>query len=388
MILPEFGLSRTVLRAAARPAVRRRSCEALFWLLTLGLVLLSVNCARKSTPAAAPAVAVRVATVARKDVPLQLEAIGRAQPYSFVQFTAQVGGSLLEVGFKEGQDVRAGDLLFRIDPRPFEIALSQAEAVRAKDEAQLRNAEDDVQRYVELAQKDYVTQELYERLKSNVEVQKAAVQADRAAVDSARLNLSYCLIRSPIDGRTGGLDVYPGNLVRANDPSPLVVINQVVPIYVVFSVPEQHLPAIRRYRARGPLQTLAAPPGGGQAARGLLSFVNNAVDPATGTIELKATFPNADRRLWPGQFLNVVLTLTVEQGVVVIPSQAVQTGQAGQYVMVVQEDMTVQSRPVEVDRLYGEEAVIRSGLKAGEKVVTDGLLRLVPGARVAIKKEI
>jgi multidrug efflux system membrane fusion protein len=232
---------------------------------------------------------------------------------------------------------------------------------------------------VELAQKDYVTQELYERLKSNVEVQKAAVQADRAAVDSARLNLSYCLVRSPIDGRTGGLDVYPGNLVRAN---------QVVPIYVVFSVPEQHLPAIRRYRARGPLQTLAAPPGGGQAARGLLSFVNNAVDPATGTIELKATFPNADRRLWPGQFLNVVLTLTVEQGVVVIPSQAVQTGQAGQYVMVVQEDMTVQSRPVEVDRLYGEEAVIRSGLKAGEKVVTDGLLRLVPGARVAIKKEI
>ncbi len=353
-----------------------------------GLLLAASACGRKRPPAPPPAQAVEAAAVAQRDIPLQVRAIGSVQPYSFVQVKALVGGTLLKVGFKEGQDVRTGDLLFQIDPRPFEIALRQAEAQLARDQAQLKNAEDDAQRNVELAQKDYITQERYEQLKSEAEVQRAVVKADQALVDNARLNLGYCLIHSPIDGRTGSLVVYPGNLVKANDAGPLVVINQVLPIYVVFSVPEQNLGPIKTHRAEGPLLTEAYPQGQTQAVRGTLTFVDNAIDTTTGTILLKSTFPNADRALWPGQFVNVTLTLTVEKGVLTVPSQAVQTGQNGSYVMVIKKDMTVESRTVTVARTYGLDSVIGQGLSPGEQVVTEGLLRLTPGVKVRIVKSL
>jgi multidrug efflux system membrane fusion protein len=373
--------------------VRRRSlwpgAEAGLLAAGLALSLVFAACSsEKAGPRTAPAAPVSVAAAAEQDVPLQIKAIGNVEAYSTVQIKALVGGQMLAVHFKEGQDVRKGDPLFTIDPRPFQIALEQAEAGLAKDQALLRNAEDDVNRYVELAQKEYVTKETFEQLRANAEVLRAAVKADEAAVDNARLQLGYCDIRSPLDGRTGTLVVHPGNIVKANDTTALVVINQVSPIYVSFSVPQQNLAQIRARQAEGPLKTEALILEGSPPVEGLLTFVDNAVDTATGTVLLKASFPNKDRALWPGQYLNVVLTLTVEKNVLVVPSPAVQTGQNGQYVMVVKTDMTVESRPVEVARTFEDKAVIRSGLKAGEQVVTDGLLRLAPGVKVEIRKPV
>jgi multidrug efflux system membrane fusion protein len=288
--------------------------------------------------------------------------------------------------FKEGQDVKKGDLLFKIDSRPFEIALKQAESNLAKDRSLLKNAEDEVTRYAELAQKDYVTQERYDQLRVNSDVLRASVKVDEAVVDNARLQLEYCTIRSPIDGRTGSLMVYPGNIVKANDTSFLIVIYQTSPIYVSFSVPEQNLPLIKKYMAQGELKTEAMPGEKGSSIPGVLTFVDNTIDASTGTILLKATFPNKDKALWPGQFLNVVLTLAIEKNAVIVPALAIQAGQSGPFVMVVQTDLTVESRQVAVERMYEEDAVIGSGLKPGETVVTDGLLRLAPGSKVEIKK--
>jgi multidrug efflux system membrane fusion protein len=334
-------------------------------------------------PAGAP-VSVTKATL--EDVPLQITAIGNVEALSTVQVTALVTGQMVAASFKEGQDVRQGDILFTIDPRPFEYALRQAEANLAKDRASLKNAEDNVNRYTELAEKDFTTQENFEQLKANAQVLQAVVKADEAAVDNARLQLEHCTIRSPIDGRTGSLVVHPGNIVTANATTPLVVLNQVSPIYVSFSVPEQSLPEIKAYQAKGPLVTEAAATGAEASARGALSFIDNAVNTATGTIMLKATFPNTDRALWPGQYVNVTLNLTLEKGRVVVPSRSVQTGQSGQFVMVVRSNQTVEMRPVEVERTYEQSAVIRSGLQAGETVVTDGFLRLAGGSRVEIVK--
>ena len=334
----------------------------------------------------APANPVSAAKAVAKDVPIEVRAIGSVQAYSTVQVRAQVGGPLIGVYFKEGQDVKKGDLLFKIDPRPFDIGLKQAASILAKDQALLKNADDEVGRYVGLADKDYVTKERYDQLRVNAEVLRATAAADEAAVDNMRLQLEYAAISSPIDGRTGSLMVYLGNLVRANDTAPLVVIFQTSPIYVAFAVPEQNLPLIRTCMAQGELKTEAVPEGQDRSVAGVLTFIDNGIDASTGSIQLKATFPNTNKALWPGQFLNVVLTLTTEKDVVVVPSPAVQTGQSGTYVMVVRDDLTVESRPVTVKRTVQNEAVIGSGLKPGETVVTDGHLRLVPGSRVEIKK--
>jgi multidrug efflux system membrane fusion protein len=329
-----------------------------------------------------------VAKSVEKDVPLQVKAIGNVEAYSTVQIKAQVGGLLTGVYFKEGQDVKKGDLLFKIDPRPFEITLKQADANLAKDRALLKTAEEDFARYATLIEKDYVTKERYDQIRANADVLRAAVKADEAAVDSARLQLEYCTITSPIEGRTGRLMVNAGNLVKANDTISLTVIYQTSPIYVSFSVPEQNLPLIKKFMAQGGLKTEAIPDGQGSPPAGVLTFVDNGIDETTGTIALKATFPNTDKALWPGQFLNVVLTLTVEKNLTVVPAPAVQTGQSGQFVMVLKDDLTVESRPVETERTYEGDTVIRSGLKPGETVITDGQLRLVPGSRVEIKKSV
>jgi membrane fusion protein, multidrug efflux system len=347
-----------------------------------------------------PAMPVSVATVEQKTVPLQLRAIGYVQTYATVAVKTQIGGELQRVHFQEGQEVRKGDLLFTIDPRPFEAQLKQVEANQARDQAQLENARREVRRYEELVKKEYVAHEQYDQILTTVTALEATIRADQAAVDNAKLQLAYCFIRSPIDGRTGNLLVHQGNIVKANDTTPLgprssgsesvsvplVTINQLSPIYVAFSVPEQHLQGIKKYMAAGKLQVDAIiPHDEGQPTHGELTFIDNAVDSATGTIQLKATFPNQDKALWPEQFVNVVLTLAMQTNAVVVPSQAVQTGQSGPYVFVVQSDLTVESRPVVVDRESGAETVVKEGLEPGEQVVTDGQLRLSPGAKVEIQ---
>jgi len=355
-------------------------------------VLAAASCSSKSSTSAnsrtAPAAPVSVIQAAAKDMPVEIRAIGTIQASSFVQVKAQVSGPLLSVHFREGQDVRKGDVLFRIDPRPFQIAVNQAEAVLAKDRALHRNAEEEVSRFTELAGKEYVTRERYDQLLVNADVLKAMVQADEAALANARLQLEYSTIASPIDGRTGSLLVYPGNLVRANDTSPLVVIYQIQPIFAAFSVPEAHLSLIREWSGKGELKTEALPKDEAAPIPGRLAFLDNSVDVATGMVLLKATFPNADRGLWPGQFVDIVLTLTVEKNAIVVPSTAVQSGQAGPYVLVVKADQTVEMRPVTVARTVGNESIIGAGLQPGETVITDGQLRAVPGGRVEIKKAV
>ena len=329
-----------------------------------------------------PAVPVVWAEAAVKDIPVEIRAIGRVEAYSSVSVKAQVTGEIATVKFEEGRDVRRGEVLFTIDPKPYEIALRQAQAILEKDRALLKQAEADAKRYGDLAAKEYVTREQVDRTVASRDTLIAAIKGDEAGVANARLQLERCTVRSPIDGRTGSLLINRGNLVRSTDMASAVVINQITPIRVAFSAPEQNLGRIQEYRTKGALKVEAVLNDGGAPAAGTLSFLDNAVDRTTGTIGLKAEFPNADRRLWPGQFVNVVLTLAVQANAVVVPSQAVQSGQGGQYVFVVKNDMTVEMRRPKIDRTIGNETVIAEGLAAGDKVVIDGQLQLVPGARV------
>jgi multidrug efflux system membrane fusion protein len=392
--------------------------------LALGLcaiVLAIAGCGERGGDAAAKAparpaaVPVTVSDVVPRDVPVQVKAIGNVQAYATVSVLSLVGGELFKIHFTEGQDVKAGDLLFTIDPRPFKTALQQAEAQLAqhqaqvaqaqanlaKDTAQYENARVEEARYKKLADGGFVAREQYDQMLTNeqslaatIEADKAAVttarsvvQADQALVENARLQLSYTEIRAPIDGRTGNVLIHQGNVVKANDVgNPLVVITRIHPIYVTFAVPEQFLDRIKRYRAAGELKVEAATQAPSErTARGELSFINNTVDATTGTIQLKATFANDDNALWPGQFVNVVLTLTTERAALVIPSRAIQPGQQGPFVFVVKPDLRVESRPVVVAFNDGLDSVIAKGIRSGERVVTDGQLRLIPGVSVEIK---
>jgi multidrug efflux system membrane fusion protein len=326
-----------------------------------------------------------VSTATQKTVPVQLRAIGNVQAYATVIVKSKVGGEIIRVHFTEGQDVKKGDLLFTIDPRPYEAALKQAEANLERDLARAKNAQEDARRYEFLIQKGVVARQQYEKFQTDADALEATVLADRAAVENAKIQLGYCFIRSPIDGRTGKLIVQQGNIIKAEDIN-LVVINQVIPIDVTFSVPEQFLPEIKKYMAMGKLLIEAlVPMNEERPEKGVITFIDNTVDPNTGTIRLKGTFANPEKKLWPGQFVNVVLTLTTEPNAIVVPSQTIQTGQEGQYIFVVKEDLTVESRPVVAGRTVNNETVIQKGLQASEKVVTDGQLRLYPGAKVEIK---
>ncbi|MGH7793715.1 MAG: efflux RND transporter periplasmic adaptor subunit [Candidatus Binatia bacterium] len=332
------------------------------------------------------AVPVVVVTAVQKAVPVQIRAVGNVEAYSTVAVKSQVTGVLQQAHFKEGQDVKKGQLLFTIDPRPFEAALKQSEANLARDTAQLRNLREQVRRYAELVEKQYVSREQYDQIKTNADAAEAVVEADNAAVENAKVQLSYCYIYSPIDGRVGSLLVNEGNLVRVNDGAPLVVINQVNPINVTFAVPEQHMVDLRRHIGAAKLQVDAAfPSDDGRPERGKLEFVDNAVDRATGTIKLKGVFTNSERRLWPGQFVNVALTLTTQADAVVIPSEAIQVGQEGQHVFVVKEDNRVEMRPVTLGQTNEGEAIVAKGLAAGEQVVREGQFLLGPGSRIEVK---
>jgi len=332
------------------------------------------------------AVPVLVATAMQKAVPVQLRAVGNVEAYNTVSIKSQVTGVLQKAHFKEGQDVKNGQLLFTVDPRPLEAALKQAEAALARDSAQLRNMREQLKRYGELVEKQYVSREQFDQIKANADAAEAVVDADKAAVENAKVQLSYCYIYAPVNGRVGSLLVNEGNLVRVNDGAPLVVINQVAPINVTFAVPEQNLADIKRHMAGGRLKVQANfPSGEGAPEYGILTFVDNAVDRTTGTIKLKAEFSNGDRRLWPGQFINVALTLTTQADAVVIPSEAIQVGPEGQQVYIVKEDKRVELRPVSVGQTNDGQAVITKGVAAGEQVVREGQFLLAPGARVDIK---
>jgi multidrug efflux system membrane fusion protein len=358
-------------------------------------------------------VPVTVAKVSQKNVPVEIQVIGNVEAYSTITVKAQTGGQLLKVRFNEGDYVKKDDLLFEIDRRPLEAAvnqalansardaaaLGQAEANLRRDEAQAKYAVDQANRYAELAKSGIISRDQAEQLRASADAVSNAVLADKAAIESARaaigsskammenaqVMLGYTEIRSPIDGRTGNLAIKQGNVVTANNMD-LMTINQVEPIYVTFAVPESQLPAIKRYMAQAKLPVRARPQDEAAAEEtGVLTFVDNAVDMTTGTIRLKGTFPNTDHQLWPGQFVRVTLRLTTQQNAVVVPNEAIQAGQNGQFVYVVKEDRTVDSRTVTTGARVDQDMVVESGLEPGETVVTEGQLRLAPGSRVVVR---
>ena len=348
------------------------------------LIFLFACSSPKSPPAKRPA-PVTVAAAIQKTIPIQIEAIGAVEPYQTISVKTQTTGQITQIYFKEGQDVKKGDLLFKLDCRNYEELLKQAEANLTRDTAHMQNARQESIRYAFLVEKGYVAKQQYDQIKTNLAALEATVNADKALVESNRVQLQYCSVHSPINGRTGSLKVNRGNIVKLNDVE-VVVINQVQPIYVTFTVPEKELARIKTYQARRQLPVDAILPGDGRPEKGDFTFVDNAVNRATGMITLKGTFTNRENRLWPGQFVNVVLTLDMEPNVIMVPSQAVEKGQTGQYVFVVKSDDTVEMRPVMTGATIRGEMAILKGVQAGEKVVTDGQLLLLPGARVSIKE--
>jgi multidrug efflux system membrane fusion protein len=342
---------------------------------------------RKAAPKGPPSVPVSVADVIQESVPIRLGAIGNVEAFLTVALKARVDGQIVTVNFREGEEVAKGDVLFRIDARPYEATLRQAEANALRDRAASAQARSQERRYAELLEKNFISKEAYAQIRTNAETAQASVKASQAALENARLNLEYCTIRSPLDGYVGRVLLQAGNLVKANDVNPLVVINQVKPIYVNFAVPEQNLPAIRKYQALAPLRAdVAAPDRTAASITGQLIFVDNAVDPSTGTIRMRAQFENSDAALWPGQFVNIKLQLYEQADAIVIPSQAVQTGPQGQYVYVVGPDLVAEVRRIEVQSADGERAIVAKGLAKGDRVVTRGQLRLGPKTRVQIGK--
>jgi membrane fusion protein, multidrug efflux system len=350
-------------------------------LLTFALFGCTENAA---PPPAVPVVPVMAAKAVEKAMPIELHEIGTGEAYSTVSIESQVAGIVSAVHYVQGQYVKKGDLLVSIDDRPFVAALGVAQANLAKDRASAALAEVEAERFKKLFESGVAPKEQLDQQLATEAADKAAVQADEAAVQTARLNVSYCSIYAPIDGQTGSQLVYPGTVVKADDLPVLVVINRISPIYVDFSVPQQYLDQIKSYMAHERLVVQASASDNAAPERGYLSFINNTVDATTGTILLKGTFANGDRRLWPGEFVNVVLRLAQQENAVVVPSQSVMSGQNGDYLFVIKPDMTVDLRTVTVARTVNGESVIESGVKPGETVVTDGQLRLISGSKVRI----
>jgi multidrug efflux system membrane fusion protein len=352
--------------------------------LALMMAVLTACNGNKDQARGPVSVPVTVSTAVQKDVPVNVAAIGNVESITSVQVKSMINGEITSVQFKEGQDVRKGDVLFTIDPRPFEADLRRAEATLARDIATTENARAEAKRYQELWKQGVAASQQAEQMQTAADAGDALVRADRAAVENARVELQYTKIYSPIDGRTGTVTIQLGNVIKAND-LPLVSINQISPIYVTFTIPEQNLGEVKKYMAQHKLAVAAMLPNDPSPAMGTLTFVDNAVDRQTGTIKLKGTFQNIDRRLWPGQFVNVLLTLTTQPKAVLVPSQAVQNGQRGQFIFVVNKDMKAESRQVTISGTIGDQSVVATGIEPGEVVVTDGQLRLTPGAKVELK---
>ncbi|HET7625684.1 MAG TPA: efflux RND transporter periplasmic adaptor subunit [Verrucomicrobiae bacterium] len=356
-----------------------------------GLILaaLAVSCSRKSAEKVSKSsqepAPVLVAKAETRDVPVQIQGIGTVQAYSTVSIRSQITGAITDVHFEEGQEVKAGDLLFTLDQRPWLAALNQAKANFKRDEAQMINARLEFERTSNLFESRIASQQNLDAAQADYLAAQSTMAADSAEITNAEVNLSYTEIRAPIDGRTGSLNVKNGNVVKAPDDV-LVTITQVHPIYVGFSVPERELHTVRQQLKKDTLTVKAYAPGEtNRVSNGVLTFIDNAVDTNTGTILLKATFPNTNNWLWPGQFVQAELTLSVLKNAVVVPTQAVQTGQNGEYIFVVKPDSTVEMRPIVSGITVDDSQVIQSGLRSGETVVTDGQLRLTPGAEVTVK---
>jgi membrane fusion protein, multidrug efflux system len=348
----------------------------------LGLLLLTA--CSENAPPPPPPVPVTIARAERRQVPFELAATGTVEPLQTVAVQAQVGGTLRRIAFKEGDDVKRGQLLFELDARPYRASLDQALATLARDRAQATNAAQEAGRYEALAEKQYVTAQQYEEARTNAAATRATLAGSQAAVDQARLNLQYATIRAPITGRTGSLLIREGNLVRANATQPLVTINQIRPILVRFAVPAPNLSLVQEHAGKS-LVVRAEPTGGGAPSEGSLSFIDNAVDTTTGTILLKGRFPNDDGSLWPGAFVNVRLQLYVEPNALVIPAAAVVAGQQGSFVFVIQSDSSAATKAVTVNRTAGDFAIVSGDVQEGDRVVVDGQLRLRQGSKVQIK---
>jgi multidrug efflux system membrane fusion protein len=357
-------------------------------LVTLALLPLVAACSRGGDDQAATArpapVPVSVATVEQRPMPVEITAVGNVEPVETVTVRAQIGGQLARRHFVEGDEVKRGQLLFTLDARELEAQVRQAEAAVARSQALAENARREAQRYRELVEEGFVARAQYEQLAANAAAAAAVARADRAAVQNLRVQLGHAVIRAPIDGRTGRALVNVGDVIRANETA-LVVINRLAPIDVAFAVPAQHLPAIQARQQAGALDVRARV-GADEApvAIGRLTFIDNRVNPQTGTIQLQARFPNETRRLWPGQFVTAVLTLGVDADALVVPAAAVQTGQQGTYVIVVTAEQKAEVRPVTLARQTGDRAVIAEGVRPGETVVTEGHLRVSPGVAVDV----
>jgi membrane fusion protein, multidrug efflux system len=330
-----------------------------------------------------PGIPVTAGTVAAQDVPIFLNGIGTVQAYNMVAIKSRVDGQIVKVDFKEGQDIKEGEPLFQIDPRPFQAALEQAQSAKQKDEAQLAGAKLDLDRYEKLLGTGYQTRQSYDNQTALVAQLQAAIKGDEAQINTAKLNLSYADIRSPIDGRLGARLVDKGNLVHANDNAALVMITEVKPIFVSFTLPQDDFDDLREGQNKSPLGVYAySGDGKKQLAEGKLTLIDNAIDQATGTIHLKARFDNVDERLWPGEFVSLRVILSTRQDVATVPSQTVQDGPDGHYAYIIKPDNTVERRAVEVASIQDGIAVVTKGLTPGERVVVDGQYRLTNGARV------
>lgn len=365
--------------------------KAAMFRLPLALAALALLAGCNKEPAApavkppSPPVPVTVATVVKKTMPVEIRTFGTGEANLTVAVKSQITGILQKIHFKEGQDVKAGDLLFTIDPEPLKAALVQAEANLARDMAQQKNAEKEAERQQALLKKGFASEDEYDAARTSADALKAVLRAGTAAIDTARIQLSYCTITSPIDGRMGQWMVDAGNLVKADDVT-MVVIHQVRPIQLSFSVPQQDLPAIQKRMAKAKLQVRATVPGDEEQPEiGELTFLDNTVDRTTGMIRLKATFSNTGNRLWPGQYVDVVLVVDEESNAIVVPARTIQTGQKGDYVYVVKPDKSVDVRLVTVKRSLDNETIVSAGLQEGETVVTDGQLRLAAGSKVVVK---
>ena len=367
-----------VRRAIGAVVILSLAAIVAIWRLSPGT---EVPVAAAQTPT--PGIPVTAGTVAAQDVPIFLNGIGTVQAYNMVAIKSRVDGQIVKVDFKEGQDIKTGDPLFQVDPRPFQAALEQAQANKQKDEAQLVGAQLDLDRYEKLIGSGWQTRQSYDQQKATVGQLQASIKGDEAQINTAKLNLSYADIRSPIDGRLGARLVDKGNLVHANDNTPLVMITEIKPIFVSFTLPQDNFDDIRESQNKAPLVVYAySGDGKKQLAEGKLTLIDNAIDQATGTIRLKARFDNDDERLWPGEFVSLRVVLSTRQNVATVPSQTVQDGPDGHYAYVIKPDNTVERRAVEVASIQDGLAVVTKGLAAGERVVVDGQYRLTNGARV------
>jgi multidrug efflux system membrane fusion protein len=363
-------------------------------LLCLSALIMLAGCGAKETipavgqPAGAggrPPAPVVVANVEQRDIPVQIAAIGNVEAYQMVQIRSQVNGQIENIFFKEGQEVHTGQLLFQLDKRAFQADLERAIATQQHDEAQAENSRTQAERYNALEKQGVISREQADQVRAQTKADASAVNADKAAVNAARVQLQYTDIAAPIDARTGALLINKGNLVKANDTPFLVQLNQISPIYVTFSIPETSLEEVRRF-STGSLRVLASPKRpSGNPAEGKLTFIDNGVDTQTGMVKLKASFRNKDRRLWPGEFVDVVMNLSVHRNALVVPTKAIQTGQQGEYVYVVTSQDIAEARPVKTFGIYQNLTLVSTGLTAGERVVVNGQLRVAPNGRVVVQ---